>query len=101
MKISLPRLSGVLFLNSLLLTAPAARAQTAQVQVAFSERLGPVNIDHMALGQGGLSEEPMWGDRIPEIRALHPKVIRLFIQEYFALLPEYGRYNFTALDHSV
>jgi xylan 1,4-beta-xylosidase len=75
--------------------------QTGQVRVNFNERLGPLNISQMALGQGGLSHEPMWENRIPEIRALQPKIIRLFIQEYFNLLPEKGRYNFESLDRSV
>ena len=74
---------------------------TAHVQVVFSERLGPLNIDRMALGQGGLSDEPMWDNRATEIRALHPRVIRLFIQEYFDLLPERGRFHFDTLDRSV
>src|SRR5215471_4058400 len=78
-----------------------AQTQTGQVQVIFSERQGPMQIDHMALGQGGLSEEPMWAERVAEIRALHPHIIRLFVQEYFGLLPEHGRYDFTALDRSV
>jgi hypothetical protein len=55
----------------------------------------------MALGQGGLSDEPMWADRVPEIRALRPKIVRLFVQEYFDLLPERGRFHFAALDRSV
>jgi hypothetical protein len=76
-------------------------AQTAQVQVVFSERLAPLEIDRMALGQGGLSEEPMWADRVAEIRALRPRLIRLFIQEYFDLLPEPGRFHFDTLDRSV
>ncbi len=79
----------------------AAHAQKAQVQVAFSEPLGPMEIDHMALGQGGLSDEPMWASRVAEIRALHPRLIRLFIQEYFDLLPKSGKYHFETLDRSV
>ncbi len=82
-------------------TCGSAQSQTAQVQVAFSERLGPMAISQMALGQGGLSEEPMWTDRVPEVRALHPRLIRLFIQEYFDLLPAKGRYHFETLDRSV
>jgi hypothetical protein len=77
------------------------RAQAAHVELRFAERLGPLEMDHMALGQGGLSEEPMWADRVTEIRALHPRLIRLFIQEYFDLLPEPGRLHFEALDRSV
>ena len=39
--------------------------------------------------------------RIAEVRALRPRLIRLFIQEYFQLLPERGRYHFDTLDRSV
>ena len=76
----------------------SAAEQAAEVRVNFAESLGPLRIEQMALGQGGLSELPMWGDRVSEIRALRPKIIRLFIQEYFDLLPERGRYSFSRLD---
>jgi hypothetical protein len=76
-------------------------AQIAHIQVSFSDRQGDLNIDHMALGQGGLSDQPMWADRIAEIGALHPKIIRLFIQEYFELLPTHNQYHFATLDKSV
>ncbi len=91
------------YLAVLLFTLGTCRTlgQTAQVQVVFSERLGPLEIDRMSLGQGGLSEAPMWEDRITEIRALRPRLIRLFIQEYFDLLPEAGRFHFETLDRSV
>jgi xylan 1,4-beta-xylosidase len=72
-----------------------------QIHINFAQRQGPLNISQMALGQGGLSHEPMWDDRITEIRALHPRIIRLFIQEYFNLLPTKGHYNFETLDQSV
>jgi xylan 1,4-beta-xylosidase len=95
--------TGVQLLGWLVLTSVAATAQTqtAQVQVAFSQRLGPLDIGKMALGQGGLSDDPMWADRVAEVRALHPCLIRLFIQEYFNLLPKPGRYHFDTLDRSV
>src|SRR5215469_15316815 len=80
-----------------------AQGQTreATVKVSFAERLGPMEIDRMALGQGGLSDEPMWDRRIAEVRALRPWIIRLFIQEYFHLLPARGRDHFETLDRSV
>jgi hypothetical protein len=96
------RFAHVLFLSTVLLPLVGhAEEQTAQVTVSMEDRLGPMEIDRMALGQGGLSAEPMWDDRIAEIRALRPKLIRLFIQEYFDLLPEPGQYNFHTLDQSV
>jgi len=78
-----------------------AESPSAPVKVFLGERLGPLEMDRFALGQGGLSEEPMWEDRAAEIRALHPRLIRLFIQEYFDLLPAGGRYHFETLDRSV
>ena len=73
----------------------------AQIRVVFSEKLGPLHMERMALGQGGLSEEPMFADRVTELRALCPGVIRLFVQEYYNLLPERGRYHFDTLDRMV
>jgi hypothetical protein len=80
---------------------PALPTKAATVRVYLNERQGPLEIDRFALGQGGLSDDPIWLDRAAEIRALHPRLIRLFIQEYFDLLPEKGRYHFETLDRSV
>src|SRR5262249_40393202 len=44
---------------------------------------------------------PMWEDRIPEIRSLHPRLIRLFLQEYFDVYPRKGVYYWEKLDASV
>jgi hypothetical protein len=79
----------------------SAQTRTASVRLSFGQSSGPLEIDHIALGQGGLSDNPMWGDRTAEIRALHPRLIRLFIQEYFNLLPAPGKYHFDTLDRSV
>ena len=78
-----------------------AQERVASLTVSFGQRSGPMEIDRMSLGQGGLSDEPMWENRIPEVRALRPRLIRLFVQEYFRLLPEKGRYHFETLDRSV
>src|SRR5438874_1145814 len=78
-----------------------AQTREVSVRVSFGQRLGPLEIDRMALGQGGLSDEPMWDRRIAEVRALRPRLIRLFIQEYFDPLPERGHDHFETLDRSV
>ncbi|HTD86733.1 MAG TPA: hypothetical protein VK850_09160 [Candidatus Binatia bacterium] len=96
MRTKLSAISGVLTM-----LAGVAWAQPVGVEVRFGERIGPMRMERMSLGQGGLSDEPMWQDRIAEIRALRPGLIRLFIQEYFDLLPEKGRYRFDTLDRSV
>jgi xylan 1,4-beta-xylosidase len=79
----------------------AAQTRTATLTLDYSKTLGPMEMNHIALGQGGLSPYPMWNDRIAEIRTLHPKLIRLFVQEYFDVLPAQGRYHFETLDPSV
>ena len=94
-------LAGWLTLTACFCGVLRADPPPAQVGVVFNEKVGPMHMERMALGQGGLSEEPMFADRVTEIRALRPGVIRLFIQEYFDLLPERGRYHFETLDGSV
>lgn len=84
-----------------LLVFAALSAQAQQMRLDLAGKLGPLNIDRMALGQGGLSERPMWDDRVSDVRTLHPRIIRLFIQEYFDLMPSPGRYHWDTLDASV
>jgi xylan 1,4-beta-xylosidase len=79
----------------------AAQSRSVSMQLNLNEKLGPLQMGRFALGQGGLSEDPMWADRAAEIRNLRVELIRLFIQEYFDLLPERGRYHFETLDRSV
>jgi xylan 1,4-beta-xylosidase len=60
-----------------------------------------MKINRFSLGQTGDSSEPMFADRTAEIRTLRPRVIRVFVQEYFDLLPEPRKYHFATLDASV
>jgi len=60
-----------------------------------------MRMEQMALGQGGLSEEPMLANRTTEIKALHPAIIRLFVSEYYEVLPQKGKYHFKTLDSMV
>ena len=79
----------------------SAQPPAADLHIDFSKPGEPLNIDQIALGQGGLSAEPMWADRMPEIRSLHPRIIRLFVQEYFDVMPAAGQYNWRKLDAAV
>ncbi len=91
------------FVLAIFLTSVLAAAQNAQnvVTVDLNHELGPMKIDRFSLGQGGFSLDPMFADRVPEIRLLHPRVIRLFVQEYFDLLPKAGDYQFSKLDPAI
>jgi hypothetical protein len=91
----------LLLLMVAVLTAAQAQPRSATVRVDFAQRSGTLDVQRIALGQGGLSWEPMWEDRMAEIRALRPRLIRLFLQEYFDLLPAPGKYQFDKLDRNV
>jgi xylan 1,4-beta-xylosidase len=87
----------------LFLGLPQAFGQATPVRmtVDVGRELGAMDIDRFSLGQGGLADTPMWEDRIPEIRSLHPRLIRLFLQEYFDVYPRKGVYHWEKLDASV
>lgn len=86
---------------AIMATATIAQNRTATLTLDFTKNLGPMQMDHISLGQGGLSPDPIWDSRIAEVRALHPRLIRLFVQEYFDVMPAIGKYHFATLDRSV
>ena len=55
----------------------------------------------LALGQGGLQSDPMIEPHLKELRQLHPKTIRLFLSEYYRILPDHGTYDWTKLDREL
>src|SRR6185437_5096643 len=89
------------FASLFLLICFAAIGQEVTLTIDLAKKGAALGIDHFALGQGGLSDDSIWGDRIPEIRALHPRLIRLFIQEYFDVMPDRDHFNWTKLDGAV
>ena len=78
-----------------------AQPSSTTVTVHLNNRLGPMDINRFSLGQGGFSPAPMFAEDTSQIRALRPRVIRLFIQDYYNLLPAPGQYRFSTLDASV
>ena len=80
-----------------------ALGQTSPVRmtVEANKEHGAMEVDRFSLGQGGLSDISIWEDRIPEIRSLRPRLIRLFLQEYFDVYPQNGVYRWEKLDASV
>jgi hypothetical protein len=83
-----------------LLTAAPLAAQVA-VSIDAAAVREPMEIGRYALGQGGLSDQPMFDSHVDAIRALRVKLIRLFVQEYFDVYPRRGVYNFATLDRAV
>jgi hypothetical protein len=74
----------------------------SKVRLHLDNKLEPLEISRYGVGHGGYTDQTTWLDRAgSEIRALNPKLIRLFIQEYYDLLPAFNQYNWKKLDASV
>ncbi len=66
-----------------------------------SRTLGPIDLTRYALGQGGLSPQPMISDRVDQLRQLHPQTVNFFVQEYFDLYPAHHQYHWATLDKAI
>src|SRR2546430_8748667 len=100
MPLRYPRLIGALFVLVLLRSSLVAAdsAQIAEVIVDASRAGDEIDLTRYSLGQGGLSDKPMINAHVDQLAQLQPQTIRLFVQEYFDLLPERGRYHWETLD---
>jgi xylan 1,4-beta-xylosidase len=86
----------------LLLCPAIAFAQVeANLAVDAAAVREPMEIGRYALGQGGLSDRPIFDAQVDAIRSLHVKLIRLFVQEYFDLYPRRGTYHWETLDKAI
>jgi hypothetical protein len=80
-----------------------AGSETGSIQIAVdtSRNTGSIDLTRYALGQGGLSAQPMISDRIEQVRQLHPQTINFFLQEYFNIYPAHHRFNWVTLDKAI
>jgi xylan 1,4-beta-xylosidase len=81
--------------------SPATGAGSVALTVDTSHSMGSIDLTRYALGQGGLSDQPMFDSEVDQVLQLHPQTIRLFVQEYFNLYPAHGKYHWTTLDKSI
>ncbi|HEX5482590.1 MAG TPA: hypothetical protein VFZ08_08185 [Terriglobia bacterium] len=97
----------VVLLAFVALVFTAARSLAAgdpgpiEIRVDTSRATGPIDLTRYALGQGGLSDQPMISDRVQQIGQLHPQTIRLFVQSYFKLYPAHHQYHWDTLDKAI
>jgi hypothetical protein len=75
-----------------------AEENPIELIVDVSKAETEIDLTRYALGQGGLSERPMFDQHVAQIAQLRPQTIRVFIQEFFDLYPEPGRYHWKTLD---
>src|SRR6266850_7050376 len=84
----------------LLLAAFSMGAEAAAVELTIdgSQAGEEIDLTRYALGQGGLSDKPMFDSHVEQIAQLHPQTIRIFVQEFFNLNPKRGKYHWDTLD---
>jgi xylan 1,4-beta-xylosidase len=69
-----------------------------KVNVDAAAELGPFEPWRYSVGQGGVSPDP-WPPRLIEaIARLKPRLVRVFIQEYFTIYPDHNTFDWTKLD---
>ncbi len=60
-----------------------------------------IDMTNYGIGQGGLSSRPMIVPYVEQLKPLRPQVIRLFVMEFYDLLPSRDRYNWEKLDREL
>jgi len=90
--------------SSIILAAILANTiaiHAAELAVAPDPEGRIVDMTRYGLGQGGFTDLPMLAPHVDDLRQLHPKLIRLFVQEYYDLMPAKGKYNWRKLDREL
>lgn len=68
------------------------------VSINADEEQGPCEWWRHTIGDGGINNLPLPERVIQGAKMLRPRLIRIFIQEYFDIYPAHGRFNWSLLD---
>ena len=70
----------------------------AKLSVNVAQDEGLLELWRHAIGHGGINDSPLPARVSGGLAQLHPRLIRIFIQEFFSVYPEHGRFNWARLD---
>lgn len=77
---------------------PPAAAPVIDVAVDLAADEGPLELWRHGLGHGGVNSLPLPDRVVRGVARLKPRLIRVFIQEFFQVYPEHGRFDWGRLD---
>src|SRR5262249_46409197 len=79
-------------------TPPLATAPVIDVAVDLAADEGPLELWRHSVGHGGTNPLPLPARVVEATAKLKPRLIRIFIQEFFQIYPEHGRFDWSRLD---
>jgi hypothetical protein len=68
------------------------------LNIDVANTLGPFEGWRCALGQGGINPLPLPSNVAGAVRSLKPRLIRIFLQEFFNIYPAHDRFDWSRLD---
>jgi hypothetical protein len=77
---------------------PAATTPVIDVTVDLAADEGPLELWRHGLGHGGINSLPLPDRVVRGTAQLKPRLIRIFIQEFFQVYPAHGRFDWSRLD---
>jgi len=75
-----------------------SRLPRVEVVVDAAAEQGPLEAWRHALGHGGINALPLPPRVVEGVKKLQPRLLRIFLQEHFAVYPERGRFDWSKLD---
>src|SRR5262249_25166664 len=77
---------------------PFPQLPVATIDVDLASDQGPLEGWRHTVGHGGINPRPLLGRVVEGAVKLRPRLIRVFIQEFFAIYPDHGRFDWSRLD---
>jgi hypothetical protein len=77
---------------------PAGNSPVIEVAVDLAADEGPLELWRHGLGHGGINPLPLPDRVVRGTARLKPRLVRVFIQEFFQVYPEHGRFDWGRLD---
>ena len=74
------------------------KLRVAHIDVEASSSPGALELWRHGIGHGGINSNPLPNPVVEATAKLKPRLIRVFIQEFFAIYPEHGKFDWSRLD---
>src|SRR5206468_6699449 len=77
---------------------PIASLPVVKIDVDLGAERGDLEAWRQAIGRGGINSKPLPDRVVGGLAKLRPRLVRVFIQEFFDVYPEHGRFDWSRLD---